>query len=247
MTRARAVATLLPVLVLGVPATAAASGPAVSHEAVEATRWGILIAAGALLLPLLVWRSIMRRHKASGALSTSKTIAAIWTYLVASILLAFVIAQFMDHPQAMNAIASGVAGDYALLFGGPLGAAILAKQLWISSPAGRQVAAGAAPAPDTVTGLATVVKNESGDADLGNFQYVLFNLIAMVYVVGTVIQHPLKGLPNIPDVLLALTSVSAVGYVAKKAVPVVTGRATNPAPTRRAAEPPAAAGGQTAT
>jgi hypothetical protein len=46
-----------------------------------------------------------------------------------------------------------------------------------------------------------------------------------VYVIGTLLHDPTKGLPHIPDVLLGLTSVSAVGYVGKKAL-VPTGLAT---------------------
>jgi len=45
-------------------------------------------------------------------------------------------------------------------------------------------------------------------------------------VIGMLITHPSSGLPHIPDVLLGLTSVSAAGYVGKKAVTptgVVTG------------------------
>jgi hypothetical protein len=245
MANSRRGAPVLLAILLGVPATAIAATSAAqpSHEAVEATRWGMAIGLVALLVPLFIWRGVVKRHAETKALSTSKTIAAFWTYLVASILLGFVIAQFMDHPQALNAIQSGLAGDYAVLFGGPLGAAIISKRIWASGIQAAAAAAGTSTAaaakadanaslePSTVgSTVKSLVTNSAGDDDLGNLQYVLFNLVAMVFVIGTVFQKPTAGLPNIPDVLLALTSVSAVGYVAKKAVPALK---SSPAPVQQ--------------
>ena len=80
--------------------------------------------------------------------------------------------------------------------GGPIGAAILAKQLVLSQvkkdPTSKAPMANGASAADLVT-------NDAGDGDIGDLQYVLFNLVAMVFVVGTVIKSPTLGLPHIPD------------------------------------------------
>ena len=41
---------------------------------------------------------------------------------------------------------------------------------------------------------------------------MLFNLVAIVFVIGTLMHEPPKGLAQLADVLLGLTSISAVGY-----------------------------------
>lgn len=149
--------------------------------------------------------------------STSKTTAAVWTYLLASSLLSFVIAKFADDSRALdNLMHSGLAGQYGLLIGGPLGAAIAAKGI-VGNQLSKNTAAksGSADKPH----LSQLIQNDAGEPDLGDFQYILFNFVAMFYFVGTLIESPTLGLPHIPDVLLGLTSVSAVGYVTKKALP----------------------------
>jgi len=154
-----------------------------------------------------------------GRFSTSKTVAASWTYFIASALLGFVMAKLAGYPQALNSLMhSGLEGQYGLLIGGPLGAAIAAKGI-----VGREVAknptwkthASEAESPNPLQ----LVQNDAGETDLGDFQYVLFNIVAMVFFVGATFGSPAAGLPHIPDVLLALTSVGAVGYVAKKTLP----------------------------
>jgi hypothetical protein len=60
--------------------------------------------------------------------STSKTVPLVWTYTVAAALLSFLIARWMGHPGAYGKLANhGLNAEYALLIGGLLGAAILAK------------------------------------------------------------------------------------------------------------------------
>jgi len=205
-----------PALLLAAPAVALAGGAATSpsHQATVTTRWAI-VAGAVLLVPvaLLAWDVVVGKDK---RLSTSKTVAAVWSYLIAAAFLGLVIAQLIGHPQALDAMAhSGLAGQYALLIGGPLGAAIAAKGI-----VGRQVARDpAAKSTGESLGAGQLIQNDAGDADLGDFQYVLFNFVAIAYFVVTLLQHPTAGLPHIPDVLLGLTSVSAAGYVTKKALP----------------------------
>jgi hypothetical protein len=204
---------------LAVPAAAlaATTGDPTSHRAVTATREMLLLCLAGLIVPsVLFWDMLVGKDK---RISTSKTTAAVWTYLIASAFLGFVIAKFIGHPQALNRLMhSGLAGQYGLLIGGPLGAAIAAKGIVT-----RQVAKNAA-AKTFATGspnLLQLVQNDVGETDLGDFQYVLFNFVAMVYFVGTLVQSPTDGFPHIPDILLGLTSVSALGYVTKKALPTV--------------------------
>jgi hypothetical protein len=212
--------TLACFLGLAAPALAGGAVAVPSAHAVRATRW-ILIASIALVLVLAVFPLKATRLVigADGRWSTSKTTATIWTSLLAGSLLGIVIAKFADYPQALDQIVhSGLAGQYGLLIGGPLGAAIAAKGI-----VGKQVEGNpSAKAPTTKTSPAHLIQNDAGETDLGDFQYALFNLVAIVFFIGTLIESPLAGLPRIPDVILGLTSVSAVGYVAKKALPPTT-------------------------
>jgi hypothetical protein len=221
---------------LAASATAAHKAP--SNAAAEAGRWALAIALGFLVfgIPIIanlvrgLWRLV--RGKAGGPppalwwgrslvvgddnrVSTSKTAALVWTYTLAATLLSFVIARWLGHSEAFNAIQTqGLNAEYAVLIGAPLGAAILAKGI-VST----QVANGsAAKPPATTPSPAQLVQNDSGDADLGDVQYVLFNVVALVFFYGEILRAPQLGIPTIPDVLLGLTSVSAVGFVGKKAL-----------------------------
>jgi hypothetical protein len=223
--------------------------PASSHEAAEAGRWTLLIALAALVigLPLFLyvlgaasWAlgrlasiftpgassrggpgvpfvNIVRGATigADGRVSTSKTVAVTWTYGVASMLLAIVIAKWLGHGHAYGQLVkNGLQGGYALLIGGPIGAAILAKGV-----VSNQVANGTSKPSASSAQTTQLVTNDQGETDLGDLQYVLFNAVALVFFFGEYLVSPQLGLPKIPDVLLGLTSTSAVGYVAKKVLP----------------------------
>lgn len=160
-----------------------------------------------------------------GRVSTSKTVAIAWTYLLASAILAFVLSKFGGYPQALdNLMHAGLEGQYGLLVGGPLGAAIAAKGI-VGKQLGEDPTAKTRASEGESANPVQLVQNDAAETDLGDFQYVLFNLVAMVFFVGTLFGSPAAGLPHIPDVLLALTSVGAVGYVAKKTLPNATPKA----------------------
>src|SRR3954447_12673712 len=118
---------------------ASAGGPKPpSHESEEAVRRGFVIGIGGaaiLLLLFLLVGNVGRTVDLSrlvigddGRVSTSKTIPFAWTIVVAAGLVALVYASLIGHNQPLQATNdAGVVGQYALLFGGPLGAAILAK------------------------------------------------------------------------------------------------------------------------
>jgi len=151
---------------------------------------------------------------ADGRVSTSKTVAVVWTYAVASGLLSIVIAKWMGHGHAYGEqVKHGLQGGYAVLIGGPIGAAILAKGI-VSNQVSNGASKPTAPSAD----MSQLVTGDSGQTDLGDLQYVLFNTVALIFFFGELLASPQNGLPTIPDVLLSLTSVSAVGYVAKKAL-----------------------------
>lgn len=212
--------SLAVMLALCQPALAAGAGTS-SHEASEAVRWGLLIglgAEGAVTLLFFVFGAKVRALVVGldNRASTSKTIAAMWTFVVGVALLGIVYAKLIGHAEPLEATErSGVIGQYAALFGGPLGAAIVAKGIVNSQTSGAE----AKPKPSAAKASASdLVSNDAGEVDLGDFQYVVFNLVALAFVLGTLLVEPANGLPHIPDVLLGLTSVSAVGYVGKKAL-----------------------------
>jgi hypothetical protein len=126
-------------------------------------------------------------------------------------------------------ISSGLAGSYLLLLGIPASAGVAAKvitQTKVSS--GTIVKTPAALSEKTVVArLAQVFSADDQTTDIGDFQYVIFNLITAAYFIAHVIRAPGTGLPPVPDTLLGLTSVSAGLYVAKKAAdrskPAITG------------------------
>jgi hypothetical protein len=206
-------------------------------SAAAAGRWALAIALAGLIVgvPLLAWLArgiwwVLGGRRGGGTepslywgrslvvgddnrVSTSKTAAVVWTYTLAAALLSFVIARWLGHPRAFNVLQhQGLNAQYAVLIGGPLGAAILAKGI-VSS----QVASGALAKPEAANPApAQLVQNDAGNADLGDVQYLLFNVVALVFFYGELLRMPQAGMPTIPDVLLGLTSVSAVGFVGKK-------------------------------
>jgi hypothetical protein len=207
-----------------------------SISAAATGRWSLLIAVAALfVIPVLMsvvsllWWLVWGRQKGRAKppfrwgfwtivgfdkrISTSKTVAIVWTYTVAAALLSIVIARWLGKDAAyQQLIDEGLKAEYALLIGGPIGAAILAKGIVTA-----QVEAGtSAKPPADKPEAAQIVNNDEGDTDLGDLQYVLFNLVALIFFYGEFLRVPMEALPQIPDVLLGLTSVSAVGYVSKK-------------------------------
>ena len=224
---------ILVIGLLGAPSVAVAGGAAAApthasatFEPQEAARWGYLIGLGVVLLLLLLfaaarpWRGLFVGQ--DNRISTSKTVATVWTLVVAAAFLGAVYANIIGHPQPLTKMGNtGIVGQYALLFGGPLGAAILAKQIVNTQTTSGTSTKTGASAPT----LSDLVANDAGDTDLGDLQYVLFNFVALVFVIAQLVHAPADGLPHIPDVLLGLTSVSAVGYVGKKAL-VPTGTLT---------------------
>ena len=159
------------------------------------------------------------RRSALGALisgtdnriSTSKTVAFAWTMAIVFGLLSLVVAVWLGDSAPWDLqVSRGLQDEYLLLLGGPYAAAILAKyattQQQDSKTAGP--VGGAAPTQ--------LVTNDSGDTDLGDFQYVLFNVVGLVFFFGKFIGHLSDALPFLPSVLTGLMLTSAGGYSAKK-------------------------------
>lgn len=191
-----------------------------------------------------------------GRTSTSKTFILMWTLLVGWALIALLIAgEFVpthacvpptDIANAaygckthgdevgllqvgwLHFLHAGLSGSYLVLLGVPAAAGVAAKGITQSQANGTgfktpKTGDGSAP----FARVAEIFSADDGTTDIGDFQYLIFNLVTAVYFVSQFLNPDGSGLPTIPDTLLGVTSVSAGLYVGKKAVtrsqPSVTG------------------------
>jgi hypothetical protein len=149
---------------------------------------------------------------ADNRLSTSKTVVALWTLAIFYGLLALMLARWFGDPSGWKALTKhGLQDEYLLLLGGPYAAAVLAKYQASSD----ETKTSASPGTTTPKDL---VANDSGEADLGDFQFLLFNLLALSWYLGELLPHLRSGMPDLPSLLSGLALVTAGGYTAKKFV-----------------------------
>ena len=232
------------------PGLTASAGPASTVKA--AHLWVPLVAAIIVLLLVLVAvfavqlgaKSAKNKGTPSGRgglfhgydrrWSTSKTIAALWTIVVA----------FMVVTEALLAVTGNAAysgktvsfgvfmkhtlddpanrGLYLILLGGPYAAALFAKTVVTN-----RVNNGTLQKTDgTPNQLSDVVSNDAGAVDLYDLQYTLFNFAAQVITVAAFCANEAAGLPALPNFIAFLTGGSALTYSVNKGVttnqPVLT-------------------------
>ncbi|MDQ1563628.1 MAG: hypothetical protein QOI14_579 [Actinomycetota bacterium] len=143
--------------------------------------------------------------------STSKTVVFAWTIAVAFGLLSLIVAIWLgDHAPWDVEVNRGLQDDYLLLLGGPYAAAILAKYATSS----QQDTKTSGPVGGAAT--AQLVTDDNGNTDLGDFQYVLFNAIGLMFFLGNFIGDLGEGFPDLPPILTGLMLTSTGGYAAKK-------------------------------
>lgn len=145
-----------------------------------------------------------------GRLSTSRAIAASWTLVIAYILLALLLV----WPEDWNIALKNLQGPYLALLGGPIAAVVLSRTI-VSTRVRRQTLQ--KPKGDNIPRLGDLVNDDSGDTDLFDMQYVLFNLIAMGFVLTAFSKATLGGFPDVPTALWLLTGGPAAVYVSNKA------------------------------
>jgi hypothetical protein len=183
--------------------------------------------------------------------STSKTFVFLWTLLVGWALVALLIGGEFVHTHACvhapnpvracrgnevgllqagwtHFLHAGLSGAYLVLLGVPGVAAVAAKGITQSRVNGTGFkTTKPKDGSDPFGRLAEIFSADNGTTDIGDFQYLIFNLVTAVYFVAQFLNPDGSGLPTIPNTLLGLTSVSAGLYVGKKAVistqPTVTG------------------------
>ena len=129
----------------------------------------------------------------------------------------FALLSILFHSGGLEFLEDGLRPEYLLLLGSPAAAAVLAK--WFTVTKVENGAVVKAPAPDNPLPTQTLVDtltNDQGRADLFDFQYFLFNVVALIYFFVVFLPQPENGLPDLPETLVALTSVSAASYLTKK-------------------------------
>jgi hypothetical protein len=150
--------------------------------------------------------------------STSKAVAAVWTFALVFGLLTLLYAKLMGDDAPWQALLNqGLPEEYLLLLGGPYAAAIIAKYTNEATSAGdTKTTATETSAKDDARDL---IADDAGDTDLGDFQYVVFNLVALAYFLIAFLHDPgiTAGFPALPTLLTGLALTSAGGYAAKKA------------------------------
>jgi hypothetical protein len=146
--------------------------------------------------------------------STSKVQALVWTYALAWALLSLIFTKWAGADAGYQALLKeGIKEEYLILLGGPFAAAILAKGIVSNKAATGQIAkTEGTPEPKQI------FSSDDGSTDLVDTQYVVFNLVALVYFIGAFIDEASDGLPQLPEVLVALTGVAAAAYVSNKVV-----------------------------
>ncbi len=159
-----------------------------------------------------------------GRLATSLLQVGLWTIAVSSALVYFIFLAFYSD-DAAKTFKTALGGEnlpeeYLLLLGGPFAAAVVAR-LTVGSKVDDQEL-------QKVKGnakLLDVVADDDGQANLVDAQFLVFNLVALTWFGGALIESPTV-LPDIPDLLVGLTSTSALAYMGAKGVasnrPVIT-------------------------
>lgn len=142
--------------------------------------------------------------------STSLTQIGLWTVLVATVLAYLLFRSVVAGATLAAVLPSDRWDEYLLLLGGPFAAAIVSKGV-VTSKLANGTLQKSEPSRTTLSQVAT---DDSGGGDLVDAQYLLLNLVAQVYVLVAVLRTGV--LPALPDVLLALTSLTAATYVGNK-------------------------------
>lgn len=142
-------------------------------------------------------------------LSTSTTMAWAWTLVISWVLISLIIAWPPDWSTALT----NFDGTYIALLGGPYAAWILAR-VAVSARVGNSTLQ--KPTGDGIPRLSDLVSGDDGNPDLFDVQYVMFNLIAMAFVVLAFSHASDNGFPVIPPALVLLTGGPAAIYAANK-------------------------------
>lgn len=183
-------------------------GGSLKYHAVAAVVTALIwIAVGVLFRPSKggLVRTIIGK---GNRLSTSKLQVLLWTFAVSyGFMLFIVIFSWTSDDKGFNSLNP----DYLFLLGGPFAAALLAQAATAS-----KVNAGTLQQVDAATPTSSdIVEDVTGQPSVTDAQFLIFNIVALSYFFVALVKHATE-LPNLPDTLVGLTSVSALAYVGAK-------------------------------
>lgn len=215
----------------GTQTLASAAGAAGTGSAsyVPELWWAAAPVAVAVIAIALLWRRSEGTAPgglitgADNRISTSKTIATAWTLVVAWMVVveAFVAALPEHPPNTFSGLLASASDLYLVFLGGPYAAAAFAKASTQS-----KIAQGTLTKTPGTPAASDLISDDNGNVDLYDFQYVLFNVLALLIVAISFAVQPDKGLPDVPAFLAILAGGSALTYTVNKAtaanVPQIT-------------------------
>lgn len=144
-----------------------------------------------------------------GRLSTSKTVALAWTFVACYIIAVLI----LDKPASWSDAFANLSPNYLLLLAGPYGSLVLAKGIVsYRTNSGTLVK----PQLSGSARLSDVVADDSGDIDIFDVQFLLFNGLALWFVVDAFNRATSDGFPDIPSGLILLTGGPAAVYLSNK-------------------------------
>jgi hypothetical protein len=145
--------------------------------------------------------------------STSKSQVAVWTFIFVSALLTLL----LFYLPKLGDVLGNLQPEYLVLLGSPTAAALLAKKFTSDQlEEGDAVKPQATEQPTLGQAVTQTVTTDDGNADLFDFQYVLFTLLTIAFFLAIFVPDPAVGLPDLPDTLVALSGLSAASYATKK-------------------------------
>jgi hypothetical protein len=182
--------------------------------------WSAATLVLGVMLAMALWLRVRRSVKgglitgADNRISTSKTIAVAWTLVVAWLVIAeaFIAAFPARPPNTFSGLLRSASDLYFVFLGAPYAAAAFARASTQWKIA-RRTLTKAVGTPS----VSDLISDDSGNVDLYDFQYILFNLLALLIVTVSFAADPGRGLPDIPAFLAILTGGSALAYAVNKA------------------------------
>lgn len=169
-----------------------------------------------------MWQGILGQD---GRASTSKTLALIWTIVLAFNLLTLTyIAASAPTGSGANQIPKGWAdaafksldSTYLAAVFGPLAAALLSKGIITTRVNSRKTLQ--KPASLTGPSAMDLIADDQGRLDLLDIQYCIFTLVTAVYVLTHFCKEPGQGIVSIPNTLAVLAGLSAAVFTGNKTV-----------------------------
>lgn len=177
------------------------------------------------------WDSLSKRGSLSvlqgqdGRLSSSKTVAYAWTFLVLYILTVLI----LTWPTYWTAALHNLSPTYLLLLGGPYASLVLSKAIVTTRTTSGSLTK---PSSDGSSRLTDLIADDSGRVDLFDVQFVVFNVMAMWFVIKAFGEATSAGFPEIPSGLVILTGGPAAVYLSNKLFTSTTATISSVTPSR---------------